>query len=150
VPRDDSPALIIAEIFPEVMHRLRGNDPVPAQIRGLTLHQLHALHTVRAEGNCTMGGLARRLHISLGAATGLVDRLIQQGLLERRPDAKDRRIVRLQLTERGRRFHGRGHREASRRVAERLSVLTPEEQTQVAQALLMLRDALSTRTPPGE
>jgi DNA-binding MarR family transcriptional regulator len=150
VPRDDSPAQTIAEILPEVMHRLRGNDPVPPHLRGLTLHQLHALHTVLTEGDCTMGVLARRLHISLGAATGLVDRLIQQDLLQRAPDPNDRRIVRLQLTERGRRAHRRGRREAHRRIAARLSVLTPEEQTQVAQALLVLRDALTSRPATGE
>ena len=129
------------------MHGLLGDRPLPLHLRGLTLHQLHALRTVSEEGRCTMGALARRLHISLGAAPGLVDRLIQQNLLQRSPDPHDRRIVRLQLTERGRRAHTRGRREAHRWVAERLAVLTPEEQTQVAKALLVLRNALTSRAP---
>ncbi len=43
--------------------------------------QLRALRFVTDQSGCTMGQLARALGVTLGAATGLVDRLLQQDLV---------------------------------------------------------------------
>jgi DNA-binding MarR family transcriptional regulator len=42
--------------------------------------------------------------VSNGNVTGLVDRLVEQGLIDRRPSAKDRRAQIVTLTPEGRRF----------------------------------------------
>ena len=47
--------------------------------------------------------VARRLEVSTAAATGIVDRLVARGYVERRPHAADRRRTQLVLTESGRR-----------------------------------------------
>lgn len=47
--------------------------------------------------------IARRLDVSTAAATGIVDRLVGRGHVERRPHAEDRRRTRLLITESGRR-----------------------------------------------
>ena len=47
--------------------------------------------------------VARRLEVSTAAATGIVDRLVSRGHVERRPHAADRRRTELVLTESGRR-----------------------------------------------
>lgn len=46
--------------------------------------------------------VARRLEVSTAAATGIVDRLVSHGHVERRPHAADRRRTELVLTESGR------------------------------------------------
>lgn len=46
--------------------------------------------------------VARRLEVSTAAATGIVDRLVARGHVERRPHAGDRRRTELVLTESGR------------------------------------------------
>ena len=46
--------------------------------------------------------VARRLEVSTAAATGIVDRLVSRGHVERRPLAADRRRTELVLTESGR------------------------------------------------
>jgi len=51
-----------------------------------------------------MNELAGFLRISRPAATGLVDRLIAQGLVVREGDRRDRRIVRVNLTPKGRKI----------------------------------------------
>jgi DNA-binding MarR family transcriptional regulator len=47
--------------------------------------------------------VARRLEVSTAAATGIVDRLVSRGHVERRPHAADRRRTELVLTASGRR-----------------------------------------------
>ncbi len=46
--------------------------------------------------------VARRLEVSTAAATGIVDRLVSRGHVERRPHAADRRRTQLVLTDSGR------------------------------------------------
>lgn len=46
--------------------------------------------------------VARRLEVSTAAATGIVDRLVAHGHVQRRPHAADRRRTELVLTESGR------------------------------------------------
>ncbi len=49
-----------------------------------------------------MGRLARQLIASKGNITRLVDRMIQEGLIDRRPSPDDRRIIQVGLTDKGR------------------------------------------------
>ncbi len=137
-----TPSEEIDELLPEIMRRLHGDRPVPAGLRALTLPQARTLRTVAFRPHCTMGELARELHVTLGAATGLVDRLVQQGLVARLPDVRDRRVVRLELTESGRRAHLGVVRHVRRRLARALARLTPDQQAHLTAALRLLREAL--------
>lgn len=49
----------------------------------------------------TMGELSQLLMVSNGNVTGLVNRLVKEGLIERDADEHDRRIFRVTMTERG-------------------------------------------------
>lgn len=62
--------------------------------QSLTVHQLEAL-LVLEDGPSSMGVLCDRLEISESAGTALVDRLVARGLVERRADPTDRRVVRI-------------------------------------------------------
>ncbi len=55
----------------------------------------------RAPGGLTMGELSSRLMVSNGNVTGLADRLVQEGLVAREPEAADRRTFRVRLTSAG-------------------------------------------------
>lgn len=56
----------------------------------------------RSPDGLTMGELSRRLMVSNGNVTGLVDRLVSEGLAERRPAPGDRRAQMVKLTQAGR------------------------------------------------
>ncbi len=58
----------------------------------------------RAPKPMTLGELSQRMMVSNGNVTGLVDRLVEQGLVNRRPSPKDRRAQLVSLTAQGRRF----------------------------------------------
>jgi DNA-binding MarR family transcriptional regulator len=139
----------IAELLPEVMRRLAGGRSVPTGMREVTIPQARALRAVASSEACTMGELAGSLHVTMGAATGLVDRLVQQGLVQREPDANDRRIVRVRLTAAGRRAHAAVVRGARRRLSAALEKLSPEQRGQIAAALVVLRDALGEGEEAG-
>ncbi|MBC7228188.1 MAG: MarR family transcriptional regulator [Thermoflexales bacterium] len=70
---------------------------------GLTFPQYLTLCSLgRAEGQALrMGDLATATHQSAASMTGIVDRLLEGGLVERRPDPADRRSVLVALTPKG-------------------------------------------------
>ncbi len=73
-----------------------GHDGIPAN----GLYVLGGLALGR--DNLPLADLIRELRISKQSATGLIDALVEQGYLERRTDAEDRRRLTIGLTERGR------------------------------------------------
>jgi DNA-binding MarR family transcriptional regulator len=67
----------------------------------LSIVHLHVLTILEDEGPLPMGKLAESLDVSVASATGIVDRMEQRGLVERRHDADDRRVVLVHPTEAG-------------------------------------------------
>lgn len=57
----------------------------------------------RAGKGMTLGELSRRMMVTNGNVTGLVERLVEEGLLSRRQAQEDRRAHIVRLTEKGRR-----------------------------------------------
>jgi DNA-binding MarR family transcriptional regulator len=60
--------------------------------------QLSVLVAVRRRPGISVGDAAAELRVAHNTASTLVNRLVLAGLIERRPDARDRRTVRLELT----------------------------------------------------
>jgi DNA-binding MarR family transcriptional regulator len=67
----------------------------------LTPVQGHVLRLLEPEQPLPMNDLAGALHCDASNVTGLVDRLEQRHLVERRPGARDRRVKELLLTAEG-------------------------------------------------
>jgi DNA-binding MarR family transcriptional regulator len=68
---------------------------------GLATSGLVLLFTLSAQNDLTHREAARRCWVSAGTLTGVVDSLVEEGLVTRHPDDSDRRIVRLALTPAG-------------------------------------------------
>jgi DNA-binding MarR family transcriptional regulator len=67
----------------------------------LSLIHLHVLSILEAEGPIPMSRVADTLDVSLASATGIVGRMEERGLVERRHDDEDRRVVLVHPTEKG-------------------------------------------------
>jgi MarR family transcriptional regulator, organic hydroperoxide resistance regulator len=74
---------------------------------GLTAAQADALAVIGQAGPLSLKELGELLIAEAGHPSRLVDRLVEAGLVERRPDAGDRRQIVLSLTRRGRELEGR-------------------------------------------
>jgi DNA-binding MarR family transcriptional regulator len=82
----------------EVRRRLRDGF-------GVTLPRFDLMAQLdRTPQGMTLGELSQRMMVSNGNVTGLVDRLVEQGLVARRPSPNDRRAQLVNLTAQGRRF----------------------------------------------
>jgi DNA-binding MarR family transcriptional regulator len=80
----------------EVRRRLRSEF-------GVTLPRFDLMAQLdRVPGGMTLSDLSRRMMVTNGNVTGLVDRLVEQGLVARRVSQKDRRSQLVSLTAAGR------------------------------------------------
>ncbi|MCT9933091.1 MarR family transcriptional regulator [Planotetraspora sp. A-T 1434] len=77
---------------------------MPIMASNLTMQQLKVVVLLSYQGSTSGQELARHLGVGLGTVTGIVDRVVAQGLATRREDPNDRRIRRVELTEAGRRL----------------------------------------------
>lgn len=71
------------------------------QITDLAIGELHVIETVNKYNNKPMTLIARKEHITVGALTTCVNRLVQKGYLLRTRDEMDRRIILLSVTAKG-------------------------------------------------
>jgi DNA-binding MarR family transcriptional regulator len=72
-----------------------------ARKSGLSMVQMNVLTHIYYRGECEITALLETLEVSKAAAGQLVERMEQQGLVQRRPDPQDRRARLVSLTEKG-------------------------------------------------
>lgn len=91
-----------------------------------------------------MTELACEMQISKQQLTPLVDKLINQGLLAKKADENDRRIVRIEVTEHGREMVREMFTEIRSDLVEKLSLLPEEELAELDQALKRILEILKS------
>lgn len=114
---------------------------------GLSTTQLNTLMRLYYGGSCGVSHIGDHLGITNAATSQLVQRLVEQGLLERTEDPDDRRFKQLALTPAGRALIEQAI-EARRRWLEDLTLaLTPQQQANITATLLDLTQAARELDP---
>jgi len=97
----------------------------------------------REPANPTLGELSRRLMVTTGNVTSLIDRLERDGLVERRPLPNDRRSQLVRLTPAGKSLLDRMLPAHNRQLAGLLEDLGAAKRGKLEALLRDLRDCLS-------
>lgn len=71
----------------------------PLAVFGITPSQFFVFNALWVEDGINFSDLAKRVAIDVSTLTGVIDRMERAGYVERIPDQKDRRAIRLFLTE---------------------------------------------------
>ncbi|TQM78025.1 DNA-binding MarR family transcriptional regulator [Saccharothrix saharensis] len=103
--------------------------------------EFDVLTTLRRAGSAqgmTAGAFLSASLVTAGAITNRIDRMAAKGLVRRVPDAADRRVVRIKLTDRGARLVDGMLAEHMRHYARLLEPLDGETKAVVADALRAL------------
>ncbi|HEY3311238.1 MAG TPA: MarR family transcriptional regulator [Anaerolineales bacterium] len=111
------------------------------KLSGLSMPQFGILMNLHHNHTCSITDVSDSMDISTAAASQLVDKLVQNGLLERAEDPKDRRAKLLTLSSKGRVVVEKGIEARVSWARELVDALTPEEYESVAVALISLTRA---------
>lgn len=130
---------ILQESISSIMRRSMRSMILYMKDNELSMSQIGALFQIN-HGHSNVSDLGQGLGITIAAASQLIERLVQQGLIVRLEDPEDRRAKQLELTEKGRRIL-KASVQARHGWLEHLAAsLSPAEREQVASALRLLRE----------
>ena len=102
--------------------------PLEQKTRSHLSHVQHfAVSTLNRTDSLSMSELAQEMQISKQQLTPLVNKLINQGLLVKKEDEYDRRIVRIEVTEQGRNMLREIFAEMRIELMDKLRLLSDEE-----------------------
>jgi DNA-binding MarR family transcriptional regulator len=108
---------------------------------GLSMPQFGLLMRLHYGGGCEVHDIGSHLDISSAAASQMVDRLVQSGLVLREESPDDRRVRQVTLTAKGQELIQRGIAEHHGWVDDLVRELTPEQRSQALKAIPSLIEA---------
>lgn len=132
------------EQIEESLHRILRPHLRPGQKPAdleLTLGQLDCLRAISRLETPSMSDLSRELQLPPSSVTGIVDRLVTLGKVQRESDPEDRRVVRVALTAKGRHDRDRYRRHRRERLGRALAALGDEELRALHSALELAAEA---------
>jgi DNA-binding MarR family transcriptional regulator len=131
---------IIRQFMDIALHRLMSERFQIAKASGLSMQQLGILMQLHYRGNCGISDLSDRFDITAAAASQLVEKLVQGGLIRREEDPQDRRAKLVNLTEKGKALVGQSVEAHYRWVNQLAGKLTEEERVKIAEALQIMTE----------
>jgi MarR family transcriptional regulator, organic hydroperoxide resistance regulator len=115
---------------------------------GVSIPQCDVLTTLTEQEGVSQQELATRLYVTKGNISGLIDRLAEAGLVERRSTANDRRQHAIYLTEAGRAIAERAIAVQRRWIASTLGRMAEPDLEALEAKLVALRDIVREAETP--
>ncbi len=123
----------LLDLFERLRRLALGQHPL--QGSGVTIPQLTLLNWIAAAPGCGIREIAVGLGLTAPTVSVGVRRLEAMGLLERRPDPRDKRAIQLFLTERGQALRQQAYTFRREKMRRMLAGLTPEERITLLELL---------------
>jgi MarR family transcriptional regulator, organic hydroperoxide resistance regulator len=104
IPKKIIPDIAISEIMQSLRRIFKAIHDYSSAVSdkfGITGPQLWALNTISKNEGLPLGKLSKKMYLRPSTITGLVDRLEKRGYAVRDRDQKDRRVVKILLTSKG-------------------------------------------------
>lgn len=105
----------------------------------ITILQFQALMYISKQENVSMGDIANYFSIMLPTATTLTNKLIKADLVYRKNDQNDRRIVRIDLTQKGKDLLKEANKARNKKVSHFLAYMSMQEKKTLLDILKALQ-----------
>ncbi|MBI4181054.1 MAG: MarR family transcriptional regulator [Chloroflexi bacterium] len=131
----------IIQLQQQLGHAMRQYAPGAWLDLDLTIGQLKSLFFIDFEGSTNFKRLANALRVTPPNVTGIIDHLVEQGLVSREENPENRRMLLLKTTDRGKALVSKLRASVISRISDILTQLTSEELSALAQGLTALTRA---------
>jgi DNA-binding MarR family transcriptional regulator len=109
-----------------------------ARESGLSMSHLGAIFHIHRAGSCGVTEIGDYLGVTSAAASQMLDRLVEQGLVARTEDPEDRRVKRIELTAEGERALEAGIQARETWMSELAGILAEDEKRTITSALQLM------------
>lgn len=147
LPTDQQVALKLFVILARAFSAINEHATADAREDGLSLGEFAVLELLYHRGQTLLGDIQRRILVSSGGITFLVDRLVDKGLVERRECEGDRRARYAALTREGQRLMKRSFPRHAARLARAVAGLSLTDQREATRLLKQLGLAATAPAP---
>lgn len=132
--------IVLNELLVDLFHDILEIEEKVLRDHGsdLSITEMHTIHAVGEEKPRTMTEISRDLNVTMGTLTTGIDKLIRKGYVVRKRTEEDKRIVLVELTEKGveaKRMHDAFHQDMINTVT---SGLDDQEEAVLVESLRRL------------
>ncbi len=100
----DEFAAEMADFMPRYKREAFEKFAMSSSVGDITVSQMMILNVLKTTEQCRMNEIAKALRVTTSAATGIVDRMVRGDLLKRTPSEKDRRVINIGMTNKGKKI----------------------------------------------
>jgi MarR family transcriptional regulator, organic hydroperoxide resistance regulator len=140
-----------SELVKDIVHHhrlvdrfLRQNEADVWMDISLTMTQVKSLFFIANEGGVNFRKLAQALKVTPSNVTGIIDRLVEQGMVTRTENPEDRRMLMLQLTGKGEALIAKLRERRMSQMSLILNQMSMEELAMIARTFVLLYKAMGT------
>lgn len=138
----------VAALFPQIFKQLMAVEGRKTAPPDITIAQIRALRILGENDGRTMSDLSDAAAITMPTATATVDKLVGAGLVSRENDPSDRRVVRVKLTNKAKRFLEEHNRRRCEYVGRALRRLPPADRAELVKAFETINSILAKLGKP--
>ena len=119
---------LLVKLFNEIMN-IEEKAIITEEFKDISNNDMHIIEAVGLGGG-NMSSIAAKLNITVGSLTTSMNSLVKKGYVKRERSEKDRRVVFIQLTNKGRMAYHH-HAEFHRQMTEAVLAELNEDETEV-------------------
>jgi DNA-binding MarR family transcriptional regulator len=135
----------VFELYRRVNRTMRAHAPDAWMQLNLTILQVKSLFFITNNGSTNFKTLAKALKVTPSNLTGVIDRLVEQGIVSRTENPQDRRMMLLKATEKGESLVSELRERRLSYLTKALTDLTTEELQAIKRGLSLLARAAETQ-----
>jgi len=128
----------LIETMSKLSSLMKGSMKFYSDFQELTFLQMQALIFIKKAKNIQMSEIATHFQIEMPTATSLINKLNTMKLVKRQADPKDRRLVRIILTEQGKQLLEKALEERTKKINHLLSYLSKNDTLELLRILQIL------------
>lgn len=132
----------VVEILPLLFREFSRREDNELTRGKITFPQMVTLDHVGRRGEVQMNELSKLHSVRKSSVTVLVNRLISQKMLKRRHDLKDRRVVWVSITPKGKKVVAQILNQKRKSIEAIFNVLTAQERAQYLSTLLKIKSSI--------
>lgn len=131
------------EIMPEIIKEFARRQADELCKGKVTLQQFLVLGLLKKEQESKMKRLAQFMRVSEAAMTGIVERLVRDNYVVRVYETKDRRIIKIRLSQRGKELVKKINAQRRRMIIKIFGKISERERLDYLRILMHIRDILA-------
>ena len=128
---------VLVHLFNEIME-LEEQAIITEEYKDITNNDMHIIEAIGISEPRNMSAIAKTLLVTVGTLTIAVNNLVKKGYVNRTRSEKDRRVVLISLTEKGKRAYEHHRQFHEKMIKATIQNMNPQEEEVLAQALTNL------------